>query len=63
MKAMDKAKQELYLKQVKLLKKFLSTGAISQAQYDKSFTCMTEKMGMEGVSLEESYLENYNNAK
>ena len=63
MKAMDKAKQELYLKQVKLLKNFLSTGAISQAQYDKSFTCMTEKMGMEGVSLEELYEENDNDVK
>jgi len=47
----DKEKRELYLKQVKLLKKFLATGAISQAQYDKSFTCMTEKMGMEGIDL------------
>jgi hypothetical protein len=54
----DDAKRDLYLKQVALLKQFLSTGAISQAQYDKSFTCMTEKMGMAGVSLEELYEEN-----
>lgn len=54
----DDAKKVLYLKQVALLKQFLFTGAISQAQYDKSFTCMTEKMGMEGVSLEELYEEN-----
>lgn len=57
MNRMDKAKRDLYLKQVNLLKTFLSTGAISQAQYDKSFTCMTEKMGMEGVSLEGIYEE------
>lgn len=60
---MDEAKLDLYLKQVKLLKTFLSTGAISQAQYDKSFTCMTEKMGMESVSLEELYEENDIDAK
>lgn len=50
----DKEKVELYLKQVNLLKTFLSTGAISQAQYDKSFSCMTEKMGMEGVCIGEN---------
>lgn len=59
----DDAKKVLYLKQVALLKQFLSTGAISQAQYDKSFTCMTEKMGMEGVSLEDVYVEDDDNVK
>lgn len=39
-------KEELYLNQVKLLDTFLSNGAITQAQYDKSFGDLTEKMGM-----------------
>ena len=29
-----------------LLDKFLSTGAISQAQHDKSLSCLIEKMGI-----------------
>ena len=35
----------LYLKQKELLDQFLANGAISQAQYDKSFHDLTEKMG------------------
>ncbi len=35
----------LYLKQKELLDRFLAHGAISQAQYDKSFHDLTEKMG------------------
>ncbi len=34
----------LYLRQVELLKTFLAHHAISQAQYDKSFLDLTEKM-------------------
>ena len=32
--------------------KFLSTGAISQAQYDKSYGDLVVKMGMEEVAKE-----------
>ena len=35
----------LYLRQRKLLDQFLATGAISQAQHDKSLYDLTEKMG------------------
>ena len=37
---------QLYLSQVKLLDGFLANGAITKAQYDKSFGDLTEKMGM-----------------
>ena len=36
---------ELYLKQKALLQQFLSTGAISQAQHDKSLHDLKAKMG------------------
>lgn len=36
---------ELYLKQKSLLQQFLSTGAISQAPYDKRLHDLKEKMG------------------
>ena len=39
-------KRELYLKQKHTLDIFLEHGAISQAQYDKSFGDLTEKMGI-----------------
>lgn len=39
-------KRELYLRQKQLLDTFLAHGAISKAQYDKSFGDLTEKMGM-----------------
>ena len=45
----DEKKKELYLKQVRLLDTFLEHGAISQAQYEKSFHDLTEKMGMQNV--------------
>ena len=45
----EEKKQALYLKQKKLLDTFLATGAISQAQYDKSLGDLTEKMGMQGL--------------
>ena len=39
-------KRELYLRQKQLLDTFLAHGAISKAQYDKSFGDLTAKMGM-----------------
>lgn len=39
-------KRELYLRQKQLLDTFLAHGAISKAQYDKSFGDLTVKMGM-----------------
>ena len=42
-------KKELYLRQKQLLDTFLAHGAITKAQYDKSFGDLTEKMGMDGV--------------
>ena len=41
---MDK-KKELYERQTALLILFLEKGAISRAQFDKSFKDLTEKMG------------------
>ncbi|MBP5416012.1 MAG: hypothetical protein J6Y58_00650 [Clostridiales bacterium] len=40
-----RARHELYLKQKALLDTFLEKKAITQAQYDKSFHDLTEKMG------------------
>lgn len=37
--------EELYYKQMDLLKKFLEHNAISKAQYNKSAHDLTEKMG------------------
>ena len=39
-------KLELFRRQKELLDTFLSTGAIDQAQYDKSLNCLIEKMGI-----------------
>ena len=39
-------KQELFRRQKDLLDTFLSTDAISQAQHDKSLSCLIEKMGI-----------------
>ena len=39
-------KQELFRRQKELLDTFLATGAISQAQHDKSLSCLIEKMGI-----------------
>ena len=39
-------KQQLYENQKRLLDEFLSHGAISKAQYDKSLGDLTQKMGM-----------------
>ena len=47
-KAMSPAEKKLKLfrRQKELLDTFLSTGAISQAQHDKSLNCLIEKMGI-----------------
>lgn len=44
----EQKKRRLYDRQVELLKTFLENGAISQAQYDKSYGDLTEKMGFAG---------------
>ena len=41
-------KRQLFLRQKELLDTFLKTGAISQAQYDKSFGDLKKKMGFDG---------------
>ena len=43
---------QLYLRQKALLDRFLQNGAITQAQYDKSFGDLTEKMGQKKKTLE-----------
>ena len=48
----DNKKRELFLHQKETLDKFLSTGAISQVQYDKSYGDLVVKMGMEEVAKE-----------
>ena len=45
----EEKKRELFLRQKDLLDTFLATGAISQAQHDKSLNCLIEKMGMQDV--------------
>lgn len=44
----EQKKRRLYDRQVELLKTFLESGAISKAQYDKSYGDLTEKMGYAG---------------
>ena len=39
-------KLELFRRQKELLNTFLSTGAISQEQHNKSLNCLIEKMGI-----------------
>ena len=43
----DEKKIELFKNQKELLDTFLSHGAITKMQYDKSLGDLTEKMGME----------------
>ena len=43
----NERKRALFNKQKDLLDTFLSRGAIDRSQYEKSLTCMAEKMGME----------------
>lgn len=48
---MDKDKNtELFLHQKETLDMFLSTGAITKAQYNKSYGDLVVKMGMEEVA-------------
>ena len=47
----EEKKYELLLRQKELLATFLSTGAISQAQHDKSLNCLIEKMGFDKKEL------------
>ena len=42
----EEKKMELFRRQKDLLGTFLATGAISQAQHDKSLNCIIEKMGV-----------------
>ena len=43
----DERKRALFNKQKNLLDTFLSHGAIDRRQYEKSLTCIAEKMGIE----------------
>jgi hypothetical protein len=43
----DEQKRALFNKQKDMLDTFLSHGAIDRRQYEKSLTCMAEKMGMQ----------------
>ena len=45
----EEKKLELFRRQKDLLDTFLSTGAISQAQHDKSLSCLIEKMGIKDL--------------
>ena len=49
---MDMNKRELFLNQKDTLDKFLERGAITKAQYDKSYEDLVKKMGMEEVVKE-----------
>ena len=42
----EEKKKQLFLKQKDLLETFLQSGAISRAQYEKSYNDMKEKMGI-----------------
>ena len=50
----EEKKVQLYLRQKALLDKFLQNGAITQAQYEKSFGDLTEKMGMRDLAVSDS---------
>jgi hypothetical protein len=43
----DEQQRALFKKQKELLDTFLFHGAIDRRQYEKSLTCMAEKMGMD----------------
>ncbi len=40
----DEEKKKLYDDQVALLRQFLKNGNITEAQFQKSYTCLTAKM-------------------
>ncbi|MCR5322504.1 MAG: hypothetical protein K6E85_04470 [Lachnospiraceae bacterium] len=48
----DEKRKELFLNQKDTLDKFLERGAITKAQYDKSYGDLVKKMGMEEVAKE-----------
>lgn len=48
-KAPDEKKQRLFLDQKRTLDLFLERGAISQAQYDKSFGDLVRLLGMQDL--------------
>ena len=48
----DDKKRELFLNQKETLDIFLERGAITKAQYDKSYGDLVKKMGMEEVAKE-----------
>lgn len=43
--SLEEKKRQLFLKQKRVLQDFLERNAISQAQFDKSFSDMMQKMG------------------
>lgn len=43
----------LFLRQKELLDTFLANGAVTRAQYDKSLSCLIEKMGIEDINMEQ----------
>ena len=47
--SLEEKRIQLYLNQKRTLDLFLERGAISKAQYDKSLSDLTVKMGMTGV--------------
>ena len=47
----EQKKEELYRQQVHLLQQFRERHAISEDQYEKSLTDLTNKMGMEELFL------------
>lgn len=49
---MDEKKKALFIEQKKTLDVFLEKGAISRAQYDKSYGDLVRLMGMENVAKE-----------
>ena len=49
----DEQQRALFKKQKDLLDTFLSHGAIDRRQYEKSLTCMAEKMGMQAEKITE----------
>ena len=49
---MDEKKKTLFIEQKKTLDAFLQRGAISKAQYDKSYGDLVKLMGMEDVAKE-----------
>ena len=52
----DEKKKQLYLQQKEVLDKFLERGAITKAEYNKSFGDLTRKMGMEDSVLRSSQM-------